>query len=211
MSQLQFGLQEVELEPVHGLIRQPARAQRFDTGAGDDGARAQHGPVIAQNLRVADPRIHHRHRGALVAQDAHDRVQAGPLLRQLSADGVPEPVRRHGASASGIDQSGLTAGSLQGRLEQVMQRQTPPVHHEQVAHAKAGDLVGAGPIRTAISQRLHHPDRLGRLVVQGHNALTQRFAGRQPQPRCPVGVAVKAVNGEATHLRPPRAGPARHE
>ncbi|MEV4281876.1 hypothetical protein [Actinoplanes xinjiangensis] len=53
MAELEFGLQEVALEPVDGLVRQHAGLDVHGGRAGDDRAGRQDGLVVAEYLLVA--------------------------------------------------------------------------------------------------------------------------------------------------------------
>jgi hypothetical protein len=54
VAEFEFGLEEVGLQPVHGVVGQDAGLQVERGGAGDDRAGGQDGLVVAQDLLVAD-------------------------------------------------------------------------------------------------------------------------------------------------------------
>ena len=92
MAELEFGLEEVGLEPVDCGVWQQAVSELFGGRAGDRCAGTEDGLVVAQYLLVADLRVDecHVHRG--MAEHLHNRVEPGAAFGELGADSVPESV-----------------------------------------------------------------------------------------------------------------------
>ena len=146
-----------------------------------------------------------------MAEDAHDRLEAGAAFGELGADGVPEAVAADRRAADGVDEVGLGAGARERRLEEVGGREQLAVTHEQVARVVAGQLVGERALTASGAQRDDLAQRFGGLVVERHDALAVGLAGGEAQPWCGVGVAVEGVDGEAPDLALAGAAPARDE
>jgi hypothetical protein len=66
VTEFEFGLVEVGLDPVQSLLVELAGAQGLGKRPGDDGAWLQDGLVVGQDDRVGDIGVGERHAGALV-------------------------------------------------------------------------------------------------------------------------------------------------
>jgi len=150
-----------------------------------------------------------------VAQHLHDGVQLGAAFGELGSDGVPESVGGNGAAnaraallAARNYQSDLFAGLLDRGVEQVEQRQQLAVVHEQVADLLAGAFVGERPFGAVLAQVDDFLQGVPGVLVEGNHPLLVGLAAGQPQPWCPVGVVVQAVQWQVPDLVSAGPGPA---
>ena len=80
--------------------------------------------------------------------------------------------------------------------------------HEQVADLLAGALVGERPFGAVLAQVDDLLQGVGGVLVERDDALLVGLAAGQPQPRCPVGVVVQAVQRQVPDLVAAGPGPA---
>ncbi len=65
--------------------------------------------------------------------------------------------------------------------------------HEQVADLFAGAFIGEGAFGAVLAQVDELLQGVPGVLVEGDDPLLVGLAAGQPQPRCPVGVVVQAV------------------
>src|SRR5215472_1373478 len=142
-------------------------------------------------------------------------MQLGAAFGELSSDRVAEAVGGDGAAdaravllAAGDDQPDLLADLLDRGVEQVVERQQLAVVHEQVADLLARAGVGEGPLGAVLAQFDEGLERVGGVLMKRDNPLFIGLASGQPQPRCPIGVVVQAVDRQVPDLVAAGPGPA---
>src|SRR5206468_3983037 len=107
------------LEPVDGSVVQSVVHEHLGRRTSDAPSRGDDAFVLLLDDRIADAGIGCRHLRAAMAEDGHDRLNAGATLGDLSADGVAEAVSGHRGPLLATDESGLTAGDRQRFREQI--------------------------------------------------------------------------------------------
>ena len=80
----------------------------------------------------------------IMAEDGHDRLNAGATFGKLSAYGVTEPVRGHGRTALAIDEPGLAAGNRQWFFKQIAPTHGLAANHKDEPDGLARRMVVAG-------------------------------------------------------------------
>jgi hypothetical protein len=209
VAELQLGLVELRLEPVQSALVELTPTQGLCQGTGDDSAGLQDRLVVGgEHDGIGDVGIGHRHPGAEVPEDLHDRLGASAILGELRAQGMAEAVGMEGRLAFRRQDPELLADTTERGREQVVDVGELAVGEEQVSHRLAGVRVDDPPVLVVLPQRLEVPDGFGRLGMHGDGPLLERLAGRESQAWRPVGVGVEAVQVQSTDLAAARSAPA---
>ena len=207
MSELEFGFEEVRLEPVQGRLIEATGQERFGRRPGDAAARGEGVFVLPPDLGVRDPAVNHRHGGAFVPEDGHDRLDPGTSFGELGSQGVAEPVCADGRVTVAVDEPGSGARGLERFVEQRGGGDEFALADENVVREASAGGVAAGC-------RLLGPGLVDELLESGGGVRMQRnhafavaFADRDTEPGVAAGVAVEAVAGEPSDLVTPGTGP----
>ncbi len=144
MAELQLGLEEIRLEPVDSGIVESVRDQRLGGWPGDASACCDDLFILLFDDGIADAGVSGRHLCTAMAEDGHDRLNAGATFGKLSAYGVTEPVRGHGRTALAIDEPGLAAGNRQWFFKQIVPTHGLAAKHKYEPDGLARRRVVAG-------------------------------------------------------------------
>ena len=113
MAELQLGFEEVRLEPVDGSFVESVGEEGFGGRTGDAPTCGDDPFVLLLDDRIADAGVSGGPLRTTMAEDGHDRLNAGATFGELSADGVAEPVWGHCWAALPIEKSSLATGDPQ--------------------------------------------------------------------------------------------------
>jgi hypothetical protein len=80
---------------VNGRLVKLAVKKRLCRGPRDPAAVGQRALVLTSYFRVGDPGVDHRHIGAAMAEDRHDRLDACTAFGELRTEGVSESMGTH--------------------------------------------------------------------------------------------------------------------
>jgi hypothetical protein len=117
VAEFELGLEEVALEPVHGVLADLVVEECFGCWSGDSAAAGNDSFVLLFEHGIADVGVGDRHCGAAMTEYGHNRLDAGSTFGKLSANGVTKSVRGDGCLVIGIDESGCAARDVKSLVE----------------------------------------------------------------------------------------------